>query len=117
MKAFQAKNKEEYFDENRIGDHICYYSDLTKIKDHTFQKFEIEHSLKDTIQQIVEALRPFENSKHWHLKNQYFTTETPHPTPNGFGVTLLATFKNIDHRVLYTDASFKSHEDNGAYMP
>ena len=48
------KQKYEYLDENRIGDHICYYSDLTRIKDH-FPKFEIEHSLKDTIQQIVEA--------------------------------------------------------------
>ena len=48
------KQKYEYLDENRIGDHICYYSDLTKIKDH-FSKFEIEHSLNDTIQQIVEA--------------------------------------------------------------
>ena len=48
------KQNYEYLDENRIGDHICYYSDLTKIKDH-FSKFEIEHSLKDTIQQIVEA--------------------------------------------------------------
>ena len=48
------KQKYEYLNENRIGDHICYYSDLTKIKDH-FPKFEIEHSLKKTIQQIVEA--------------------------------------------------------------
>ena len=48
------KQKYEYLNENRIGDHICYYSDLTKIKDH-FPNFEIEHSLKDTIQQIVEA--------------------------------------------------------------
>lgn len=48
------KQKYEYLDENRIGDHICYYSDLTKIKNH-FPKFEIEHSLKDTIQQIVET--------------------------------------------------------------
>jgi CDP-paratose 2-epimerase len=23
-----------YVDENRIGDHICYYSDLTKMKAH-----------------------------------------------------------------------------------
>lgn len=48
------KQKYEYLDENRIGDHICYYSDLTKIKNH-FPKFEIEHSLKDTVQQIVET--------------------------------------------------------------
>jgi len=44
----------EYLNENRIGDHICYYSDLTKIREH-YPKFEIKHSLDDTIQQIVEA--------------------------------------------------------------
>ncbi len=44
----------EYMEENRIGDHICYYSDLTKIKSH-FPTFEIEHSLPDTIKQIVNA--------------------------------------------------------------
>ncbi len=48
------KQKYEYLDENRIGDHICYYSDLTKIKNH-YPKFEIKHSLDDTIQQIMEA--------------------------------------------------------------
>ena len=53
--GFSGKNKKyEYLDENRIGDHICYYSDLTKIKDH-YPEFEIKHSLKDTIQQIVDA--------------------------------------------------------------
>ena len=48
------KQKYEYLDENRIGDHICYYSDLTKIRDH-YPEFEIKHSLDDTIQQIVKA--------------------------------------------------------------
>ena len=28
------KSKFVYLDENREGDHICYYSDLSKIKDH-----------------------------------------------------------------------------------
>ena len=50
------KQKYEYLDENRIGDHICYYSNLTKIKNH-YPKFEIKHALDDTIQQIVEAQR------------------------------------------------------------
>ena len=61
LEAFQIceefsgqKQKYEYLDENRIGDHICYYSDLTKIKDH-YPEFEIKHSLASTIQQIVEA--------------------------------------------------------------
>lgn len=46
----------EYLDKNRIGDHICYYSDLTKITSH-FPDFTIRHSLSDTIQQIVQAHR------------------------------------------------------------
>ena len=43
-----------YVDENRIGDHICYYSDLTKMRQH-YPKWDISISLKDTIGQIVEA--------------------------------------------------------------
>ncbi|MEQ9409394.1 MAG: NAD-dependent epimerase/dehydratase family protein [Fuerstiella sp.] len=43
-----------YVDENRIGDHICYYSDLSKMRTH-FPGWDISISLQDTIQQIVEA--------------------------------------------------------------
>ncbi len=43
-----------YIDENRIGDHICYYSDLRKMRAH-FPNWDITHSLEDTIRQIVEA--------------------------------------------------------------
>jgi glycosyltransferase involved in cell wall biosynthesis len=43
-------------------------------------------------------------------------TETPPGTPNGFGVTLDCLFKNIDHRVLYTDVSFKQFGDNLGYL-
>jgi CDP-paratose 2-epimerase len=50
------KQKYEYLDENRIGDHICYYSDLTKIKVH-FPNFKIKNSLEKTIGQIVHATR------------------------------------------------------------
>ena len=48
------KQKYEYLDENRIGDHICYYSDLSKIKDH-YPEYKIINSLEDTIKQIVKA--------------------------------------------------------------
>jgi CDP-paratose 2-epimerase len=44
----------EYLEGNRIGDHICYYSDLTKIKSH-YPTFSLRHCLSDTIKQIVEA--------------------------------------------------------------
>jgi CDP-paratose 2-epimerase len=48
------KQSYEYSEENRIGDHICYYSDLTKINEH-YPKFKIENSLLETIRQIVSA--------------------------------------------------------------
>lgn len=43
-----------YVDENRIGDHICYYSDLTKMRSH-YPGWDITVSLRETIRQIVEA--------------------------------------------------------------
>lgn len=54
--------KYTYVDENRIGDHICYYSDLTKMREH-YPNWDITISLEETISQITEA---------WHgrLKEQ-----------------------------------------------
>jgi CDP-paratose 2-epimerase len=43
-----------YVDENRIGDHICYYSDLAKMRSH-YPSWDISVSLRETIRQIVEA--------------------------------------------------------------
>lgn len=41
-----------YIDQNRIGDHICYYSDLTKMKAH-YPLWNITKSLPQTIKEIV----------------------------------------------------------------
>jgi CDP-paratose 2-epimerase len=43
-----------YEDKNREGDHICYYSDLTKLHNH-YKKWSISISLQQTIEQIVKA--------------------------------------------------------------
>ena len=43
-----------YVPENRLGDHICYYSDLRKMRDH-YPSWDITVSLDETIRQIVEA--------------------------------------------------------------
>lgn len=43
-----------YVDENRIGDHICYYSDLRKMKAH-YPQWEITKSLEQTVGEIVAA--------------------------------------------------------------
>ena len=43
-----------YADESRKGDHICYYSDLRKIRSH-FPAWAVSISLEATLRQIVEA--------------------------------------------------------------
>lgn len=42
----------EYVDKNREGDHICYYSDLAKIKNH-FPGWDITVSLQDTLKEMI----------------------------------------------------------------
>ncbi len=48
--------KYKYSEDNRIGDHICYYSDLRKIKEH-YPNWDITKSLEVTIEEIVNAWR------------------------------------------------------------
>lgn len=43
-----------YVDENRIGDHICYYSDLRKIKSH-YPHWTITCSLPQIVREIANA--------------------------------------------------------------
>ncbi len=48
--------KSTYLDQPRIGDHICYYSDLRKMRAH-YPAWSITKSLPQTIQEIVKAWR------------------------------------------------------------
>ena len=43
-----------YVPENRLGDHICYYSDLRKMRAH-YPAWDITIGLEETIRQIVEG--------------------------------------------------------------
>ena len=43
-----------YVDENRIGDHICYYSDLRKMKSH-YPSWNVTRNLDDIFEEIVDA--------------------------------------------------------------
>ena len=45
-----------YVAENRIGDHVVYYSDLRKMKAH-YPGWDITVGLQDTIAQIAAAWR------------------------------------------------------------
>jgi len=44
----------KYSDQNRSGDHICYYSDLRKMKRH-YSNWDITKDLKTTFEEIHEA--------------------------------------------------------------
>jgi CDP-paratose 2-epimerase len=46
--------KYTYVDENRIGDHICYYSDLTKMKAH-YPAWSITKSLHEIFRELVKS--------------------------------------------------------------
>src|SRR5262249_25321487 len=48
--------KHEYVEQNRNGDHICYYSDLSRIKRH-YPGWDIKRSVKDTIVEIHASWR------------------------------------------------------------
>ena len=43
-----------YSDQNREGDHICYYSDLRKMKSH-YSNWDITKTLEDTFAEIVTS--------------------------------------------------------------
>ena len=45
--------KYKYEDKNRIGDHICYYSDLTKTKKH-YPGWDININLDQIICEIIK---------------------------------------------------------------
>ncbi len=45
-----------YLDQNRAGDHICYNSDLRKMRAY-YPSWDITQSLEETIRQIVKAWR------------------------------------------------------------
>ncbi len=48
--------KWSYVDQNRIGDHICYYSDLRKMREH-YPKWDITKNLQTTFEEIVAGWR------------------------------------------------------------
>jgi CDP-paratose 2-epimerase len=55
VESFSGKaQKYTYLDENRIGDHMCYISNLNKMREH-YPSWDITVSLEETIRQIVEA--------------------------------------------------------------
>ena len=43
----------QYTDQNRAGDHICYISDLTKLRSH-FPDWTLEYNLPRILSEIVE---------------------------------------------------------------
>ncbi|OPZ71740.1 MAG: dTDP-glucose 4,6-dehydratase [Verrucomicrobia bacterium ADurb.Bin474] len=46
----------QYVEENRIGDHICYYSDLNKMRSH-YPEWDITIPLRQIFEEIVASWR------------------------------------------------------------
>lgn len=44
-----------YSETNRIGDHVCYYSDLRKLKEH-YPSFRITHTIDDIFEGFAKAM-------------------------------------------------------------
>jgi CDP-paratose 2-epimerase len=51
---FSLKLDYTYVDRNRIGDHLCYYSDMTKFKQN-YPQWSIRNTLHDIIDEIIAA--------------------------------------------------------------
>ncbi|MEJ2012628.1 MAG: NAD-dependent epimerase/dehydratase family protein [Anaerolineales bacterium] len=45
-----------YSEQNRIGDHICYYSDLRKLKSH-FPGWELTYSFDDILTEMISVIQ------------------------------------------------------------
>ena len=50
------KQQYTYVDQNRAGDHICYYSDIRKIRQH-FPAWRITRSLHNIVEEIASSWR------------------------------------------------------------
>ena len=55
-KVAGSKPELTYSDTNRIGDHICYYSDLTKLREH-YPDWDLTFSLEAIVTEIVDAVK------------------------------------------------------------
>lgn len=60
-KTTGKKMQYEYVDDNRIGDHICYISDLSKMKQH-YPGWSITKSLDDIFSEITASWRARANA-------------------------------------------------------
>jgi isopropylmalate/homocitrate/citramalate synthase len=53
--ASGRKPKLTYSETNRVGDHICYYSDLRKLKSH-YPDWDLTYSLERIVEEMVQTI-------------------------------------------------------------
>jgi CDP-paratose 2-epimerase len=46
------EQRHTYVDQNRMGDHVCYYSDIRKMREH-YPGWNVTKSLKQIVEEIV----------------------------------------------------------------
>jgi CDP-paratose 2-epimerase len=45
-----------YSEQNRIGDHICYYSDLSKLRSH-YPEWDLTYSLDEIVDEMIDLMK------------------------------------------------------------
>ena len=58
--GFQLKY--DYNPTNRVGDHICYISDLSKLRSH-FPQWQLEYDLPKIVNEIVDRQMQLQRSQ------------------------------------------------------
>jgi CDP-paratose 2-epimerase len=53
--ALGKKLSSEYVEQNRSGDHLCYISNLSKLKAH-YPNWEVKRSLADIIDELCRVV-------------------------------------------------------------
>jgi CDP-paratose 2-epimerase len=57
IEKFSGKRPQlSYSDINRVGDHICYYSDLRKLQSH-FPDWRLSYSLEQIVDEMINAVQ------------------------------------------------------------
>src|SRR6185437_4561760 len=69
-----------YTETNRIGDHICYYSDLRKFKQH-YPSWSLSYSLPRIVEEMVRLIsdNPAEPERHRDSDRSVDRSDLPHP--------------------------------------
>ncbi|OGC59483.1 hypothetical protein A3A70_00665 [candidate division WWE3 bacterium RIFCSPLOWO2_01_FULL_42_11] len=128
--VFNRKGNIEYTDENRLGDHIWYISDVSKFKNH-YPKWEYRFGIDDIIQEISEkghfvrpevsslVLSEYGVSKEPSLFMSSHTTENLGPVQSlkSYLLKHVSAFISVEHPFSYDERSASRFDRTRGSLP